>query len=515
MGVLFSAQLTTPYSTQNAMNRGMAVLSFPSLGDFTIAVVCALPCEMAAVLAMLDEEYKDVHAPSNDDNRYNFGRIGCHNIIIVCLPAGSIGKSNAAVAAESLKRSFPIDFALLAGVGGGVPSQIFDIRLGDVVISQPYGKDGGLVQWDFGKRETGNTFRRTGALNSPSRKVLNTLSALQTRHALQGDSLSEHLEHAKRGYRNIQALFSPPKNEPDELYEATYEHPGGQTCTLCTKSRLVERPTRTKRGPALFYGLIASGDQVMKDALVRDSIARDEDIMCFEMKAAGVATAIPCLVIRGICDYADSHKAKAWQPYAAATAAALAREYLLFLQPSPRIYESASPSFSQVSSRSRPMASRRDTPSSASTRMEDNPRPRSPDPPPYDEVLIPHRHRVPLDQSPVELSAAALPRHISNNSGAGTRARLSPGARGNQSSLVPPRRPRPQNGSPAVANLAVDQDLLATMKQPSESDDRHQDLYTWTTCPWIKAARFRSLGTLQELWKCGAVALVSMTVTRR
>ena len=35
-----------------------------------------------------------------------------------------------------------------------------------------------------------------------------------------------------------------------------------------------------------------------------------------------------CLVIRGICDYADSHKNKTWQPYAAATAAACAKEIL-------------------------------------------------------------------------------------------------------------------------------------------------------------------------------------------
>lgn len=35
-----------------------------------------------------------------------------------------------------------------------------------------------------------------------------------------------------------------------------------------------------------------------------------------------------CLVIRGICDYADSHKNKIWQPYAAAVAGAYAKELL-------------------------------------------------------------------------------------------------------------------------------------------------------------------------------------------
>ena len=36
----------------------------------------------------------------------------------------------------------------------------------------------------------------------------------------------------------------------------------------------------------------------------------------------------PCLVIRRICDYADIHKDKRWQPYAAAVAAAYAKELL-------------------------------------------------------------------------------------------------------------------------------------------------------------------------------------------
>jgi nucleoside phosphorylase len=39
----------------------------------------------------------------------------------------------------------------------------------------------------------------------------------------------------------------------------------------------------------------------------------------------------PCLAVRGNCDYADSHKNKVWQPYAAATAAVYAKELLLLI----------------------------------------------------------------------------------------------------------------------------------------------------------------------------------------
>jgi nucleoside phosphorylase len=69
----------------------------------------------------------------------------------------------------------------------------------------------------------------------------------------------------------------------------------------------------------------------MKDGRTRDRIAQQEEVICFEMEAAGLMDSFPCLVIRGVCDYADSHKNKRWQPYAAATAAAYAREFLLWM----------------------------------------------------------------------------------------------------------------------------------------------------------------------------------------
>ena len=85
--------------------------------------------------------------------------------------------------------------------------------------------------------------------------------------------------------------------------------------------------------PAIHYGLIASGNLLMKDALTRDTLAKEKDVLCFEMEAAGLMNHFPCLVIRGICDYADSHKNKKWQPYAAATAAAYMKELLSVIPP--------------------------------------------------------------------------------------------------------------------------------------------------------------------------------------
>lgn len=59
--------------------------------------------------------------------------------------------------------------------------------------------------------------------------------------------------------------------------------------------------------------------------------------MCFEMEAAGLMNDFPCLVIRGICDYADSHKNKTWQAYAAATAAACAKDILTIVPALPEL----------------------------------------------------------------------------------------------------------------------------------------------------------------------------------
>ncbi|KAL2195226.1 nucleoside phosphorylase domain-containing protein, partial [Corynascus similis CBS 632.67] len=80
--------------------------------------------------------------------------------------------------------------------------------------------------------------------------------------------------------------------------------------------------------PEIFVGRVASGDTVMKSSEHRDKIARKHNVIAFEMEGAGIWDEIPCIVIKGISDYADSHKSKVWQRFAAATAAAVAKAVL-------------------------------------------------------------------------------------------------------------------------------------------------------------------------------------------
>ena len=161
--------------------------------DYTIGWVCALPVEVTAARVMLDERHQDLPRNENDTNIYTFGRIGDHNIVIAGLPAGQTGNNSAAAVAAEMKAVFPsIRFGLMVGIGGGVPSAEIDIRLGDVVVSQPHSTHGGVVQYDFGK-STPNGFERTGSFNTPPTILLNAVAKIQADRFEGISRLSEYL----------------------------------------------------------------------------------------------------------------------------------------------------------------------------------------------------------------------------------------------------------------------------------------------------------------------------------
>jgi nucleoside phosphorylase len=292
--------------------------------DYTVGWVCALPIELAAAAEMLDEEHQDLPPDANDTNLYTLGCIGEHNVVVACLPAGQIGTNSAAAVAAQMKSKFvSIRFSLMVGIGGGVPSGQSDIRLGDVVVSQPYMEHGGVIQYDFGKT-TPSGFVRTGFINTPPTLLLNALAKLQANNLRRRSNLSEYLSALSHLPK-----FTRENVGADILFESTYDHVGESTCDQCSRDRLVGRTLRGSQEIIVHYGTIASGNQVIKDGITRDRLSSElGGVLCFEMEAAGLMNSFPCLVIRGICDYADSHKNKRWQPYAAATAAACAKEVL-------------------------------------------------------------------------------------------------------------------------------------------------------------------------------------------
>ncbi len=144
---------------------------------------------------------------------------------------------------------------------------------------------------------------------------------------MKSHELAKYLSEMMRKYPKMASQFTCPGIQHDLLYKAEYDQPGGYTtCSQYDAGRLVVREPRPSEDPVIHYCLIASGDQVMRHEATRDRLRRELNVLYFEIKAAGLMDSFPCLIIRGICDYSDSHKNKHWQPYIAAIAAAYAKE---------------------------------------------------------------------------------------------------------------------------------------------------------------------------------------------
>ncbi|KAJ0426585.1 hypothetical protein BJY00DRAFT_298137 [Aspergillus carlsbadensis] len=287
----------------------------PSPASFTVGWICPLALEYAAAKSVLDELYDE------SDGEFSTGRIHDHNVVIGCLPAGVMGTNAAAASATHMLSAYPwLKSFLLVGIAGGAPSDKADIRLGDVVVGQPVGPYGGVVQYDFGKTVPGG-FQRIGSMNAPSHTLLTAVAKFKS-------NLNDTV--AKERMRRY--LVERPSSDADVLFDSSYDHPEGDTCDGCQRGMVMNRSQRSDDNLHIFFGTIASGNQVIKFGRTRDMInSALEGVLCFEMEAAGVVNLLPCLVIRGICDYADSHKNKAFQPFAASAAATVTREILIYL----------------------------------------------------------------------------------------------------------------------------------------------------------------------------------------
>ncbi|PKX90602.1 Pfs domain protein [Aspergillus novofumigatus IBT 16806] len=257
-----------------------------SRDEYTVGWICALPLEMAAATVMLDEVHRTYPSNHIDHNEYVLGHIGEHNIVVACLPSGEYGIAPATTVAMQLLSSFhSIRFGLMVGIGGGVPKEDKDIRLGDIVVSM---------------------------LNRPPPSLLTALSKLKATHYTKPSQVMNFLAEIEQKLPTEQAANFARPTQTDHLFLDNYDHTNNHTqpCNGCDTTQTVPRP-------------------VVKDSQLRDKLGRELGVLCVEMEAAGLMNNYPCLVIRGICDYADSHKNKEWQGHAAAVAAAYAKELLL------------------------------------------------------------------------------------------------------------------------------------------------------------------------------------------
>lgn len=309
--------------------------------EYTVGWICAITTESVAAQSFLDERHDPpAEVAQNDNNSYALGRIGKHNVVIAVTPDGEYGLSSATSVARDMLHTFPnIRIGLMVGVGGGAPSQRHDVRLGDVVVSSPRSGNGGVIQYDFGKAIQDQEFLETGFLNQPPTLLRTAVSGLKSSYEVNGHQLEEHINKVLQEKTRLRKKYSRPHADSDRLYmsEFTHQDPEGDCRQSCghDSSNLVLRHPRDEDedNPMIHYGLIASANRLMKDARARDKLAAEKGVLCFEMEAAGLMNNFPCLVIRGICDYSDSHKNKKWQGFAAMAAAAYARDLLHQIPP--------------------------------------------------------------------------------------------------------------------------------------------------------------------------------------
>ncbi|KAF5722066.1 ankyrin repeat [Fusarium mundagurra] len=316
----------------------------PSTAEYTVGWITALPLENTAAIVHLD----DTHDPPNegligDSNVYTFGEIKshnkCHNVVVATMPYGQYGLSSATSVAKDMVRTFPnIRFALMVGIGGGAPTLRNDVRLGDVVVSAPKNDgNGGVLQYDFGKLHQDRPFERTMHLNQPPKILLSAASQLINEYLQDDASIKTKVDAILEKNRKLQKSFQRPDLKSDRLYRTDFIHSTDDAeCEVCcgdAKETLVPRKRREDfESPKIHHGLIASANQLLKNPEVRDDWSR-QGVLCFETEAAGLMNDFPCLVVRGICDYADSHKNEQWQGYAAMTAATYAKDLLKKISP--------------------------------------------------------------------------------------------------------------------------------------------------------------------------------------
>ncbi|UKZ53335.1 hypothetical protein TrVGV298_007127 [Trichoderma virens] len=342
---------------------------------FDVAIICAIPTEYNAICQIFDEFWDEdgdrYGRAAGDLNTYTTGRVGKHNVVLALLP--QMGKSNAAAAAASFRSSYnSIELALLVGVCGGVPRTggyaEDEILLGDVVISKA------VVQYDFGRKYPNGFIRKNSFEDNLGKAAKNIQGLLNTFETDRGLSLLQRqtaqfltqLQNTGQSKsRRTLTKYRYPGTVKDKLYKPDYRHKHrgsrGRFCTICSsddnavceealnetcealgceESYLIDRERLQEKQdleqssheeaqePAIHIGAVASGDTVLKSGEDRDNIAMKEGVIAFEMEGAGIWGEIPCIIVKGVCDYADSHKNKKWQDFAAATAAAAAKALL-------------------------------------------------------------------------------------------------------------------------------------------------------------------------------------------
>ncbi|KAL4792264.1 hypothetical protein BDV19DRAFT_368831 [Aspergillus venezuelensis] len=310
-------------------HRGFGMQSVPARPadrrQFTVGIICALAVEASAVKALFDITYdtysKYYGKPRNDPNVYFNGRMGNENVVLCKSPRS--GKSAAASVMSSLLTAYPnVDKVLVVGICGGLPS-ISGRRqrsLGDVIVSDS------MIVYDFGKQHADGFHLADETLHVhkfAEAALIDSFNMFEVRQEME-IKLANHL---------LQLRYNQAWSET----EAAKDDQTAAAHTDATDSSWrgsLPRSTGNMKSPKIHIGRMASADRVVKSEVHRDDLAREHGAIGFEMEGSGIwDQKVPCIIVKGISDWADHRKNDDWHFYAAATGAAAAKVLVEYLMP--------------------------------------------------------------------------------------------------------------------------------------------------------------------------------------
>ncbi|KAG8626178.1 hypothetical protein KVT40_006579 [Elsinoe batatas] len=331
-------------------------MSTPSYrSDFRVAIICALPEEKEAVVAVMDRMYseEDIYIPGhvNDTNTYTYGQLGGQPVALCTLQ--DAGTRTAAQAIAKMEVSFlKLTIIFVVGIAGGAP---FDregtstgIRLGDVVVSNAIYQHDLAKQNEDGVEIITDNDRQLPQLRGKAAAWIKHLSPKDIARIAKNTNIDFVL------YGDLLAeKYTQPALDTDRIYDRTRRHKHRSGCSLCAQAtettgtvcstvhneacsaincKPEPMPPRTRTGTEIFIGPYVSGSQVIKSAQHRAKLVELFGALALEMEGAGSCGEYPILIVKGIVDYADSHKNKRWRLYPAAMAALCTRAIIQDMQ---------------------------------------------------------------------------------------------------------------------------------------------------------------------------------------
>lgn len=294
-------------------NEGRGKIVMNTYENIKIGIITALPKECAAVKLLLENVEECYFEGKGAGHRFFIGEVKSANggVHKIALGQCGMGNNKASIRAITMQNHFPcIESIIMVGIAGGVPSPndiSKHIRLGDIVISE------GVIQYDFIKETSEKIICRSFPAK-PSAKLLEAIEAIKMKE-----------------YEDIYKW----KSFVDTYAVNKFMKPNCDDVLHDSMGKRISHPKDVHRDyyPKIFYGKIASANNLLKSFERRQKLKEEFGVMAVEMEASGIAdatweTGAGYLVIRGICDYCDDYKNDYWQEYAAMVAACYTKDLI-------------------------------------------------------------------------------------------------------------------------------------------------------------------------------------------